>query len=71
MAYTKVIYIDELDDFLKKFRDLVSKDKIPDLENKEELLNFVTLFERQLKESMNTTQIFDVRFAKGGRPFKA
>ncbi len=70
MSYTKVIYEDELKDFLNNFKSLVMNEQIPDLNNKKEMMTFIILLEKHLKETLTTTLIYDVRRAIAGEHFK-
>lgn len=71
MGYAQIIYRDELDTFLKNFKEMVMNNRIPEVKNKKEMLMFIILFEKQLEESVTLAAAYDLRSSILGTPFKS
>lgn len=67
MAYTKVIYKDELDSFLGNFRELVVNGKI-EMADKKEMLLFLEFFNQHLTEAVLPISVYDLRAS--GKAYK-
>jgi hypothetical protein len=71
MGYAQIIYRDEIDTFLKNFKEMVMNNRIPEIKNKKEMLMFLILFEKQLDESVTLSAAYDLRSAMLGTSFKS
>lgn len=61
MSYVRVIYKDELDNFINNFKDLLDRNIIDSGYDRKKVLTFLNLFVKHLDESVTSTVIMDLR----------